>query len=412
MGQRSIVSFWEILMSLRPDPMGPVPAETVRVARAAFPKGSLAIRLRDELGPIFDDVRFIDLFATRGRPAEAPWRLALVTILQFAEGLSDRQAAEAVRARIDWKDALGLQLEDSGFDFSVLSEFRTRLVADADAHLLLDAVLGVCMAKGLLKARGRQRTDSTHVLALVRHLSRLETVAETLRAALDAMAGAAPDWLRALSPPEWFERYGRRGEEYRLPKGQAARDAYVRQVGQDGMRLLTAVFAPAAPVAVHSLAAIEILRRVWVQQFVVTDDVIRLRSPHEMPPASQEIESPYEPEARYGAKRETTWVGYKVHLTESCDDDLPHLLTEVQTTIAPAADVEQLASIQDALTRSELLPSEHLVDAGYVRAANLVSSRTEHRINLVGPIYEDRQWQAKARTGFDVAHFSIDWERK
>jgi transposase len=169
--------------------------------------------------------------------------------------------------------------------------------------------LDVCKAEGLLKARGRQRTDSTHVLALVRQLSRLETVAETLRAALDAVATAAPDWLRALSPPEWFARYGRRIEDYRLPKGRAVRDAYASQVGQDGMQLLGAAFAPAAPPVVRSLPAVEILRQVWIQQFVVVDDVTRLRSPREMPPASQGIESPHEPEARYGAKRERTWVG-------------------------------------------------------------------------------------------------------
>ncbi len=372
----------------------------------------MAIRMRDELGPIFDDARFAHLFASRGRPAETPWRLALVTVLQFAEGLSDRQAAEAVRARIDWKYALGLELSDSGFDYSILSEFRTRLVTGAVEHLLLDALLDACKAKGFLKARGRQRTDSTHVLALVRQLSRIETIAETLRAALNAIAVVEPAWLRALSPLDWFGRYGRRIEDYRLAKGQMARDAYVRQVGQDGMHLLTAVFSPASPPTIRCLAPVEILRQVWIQQFVVIDDVIQLRDPRETPPASQEIESPYETEARFGAKRETTWTGYKVHLTESCDDNLPHLLTEVQTTIAPAADVEQLAAIQDELARIDLVPDEHLVDAGYVRAANLVRSRSEHQINLVGPIYEDRQWQAKANNGFDVAHFAVDWEQK
>src|SRR5688572_21283109 len=131
-------------MCLRPEEIGPVPEETARVARAAFPSGNLYLRIRDALGAIYDDARFARLFAARGRPAEAPWRLALVTVLQFAEGLSDRQAADAVRGRIDWKYALGLELSDPGFDFSVLSEFRRRLIEGAAEHLLLDKLLTAC----------------------------------------------------------------------------------------------------------------------------------------------------------------------------------------------------------------------------------------------------------------------------
>ncbi len=118
-------------MSLPSAPMGPIPAETVRIARAAFPTGTLAMRLRDMRGTLYDDPTFADLFSHRGRPAEAPWRLALVTVLQFAEGLSGRQAADAVRGHLDWTDALGLDVTDAGFDYSLLSDFRTRLV---DAH--------------------------------------------------------------------------------------------------------------------------------------------------------------------------------------------------------------------------------------------------------------------------------------
>jgi transposase len=116
-------------MSLQPQPLGPVPDDTARVARAAFPQGNLDMRLRDELGRLYDAAAVAALFPRRGQPAEAPWRLALVAVLPFAEGLSDQQAADAVRSRLDWKYALGLALTDPGFDASVLSEFRTRLVA-------------------------------------------------------------------------------------------------------------------------------------------------------------------------------------------------------------------------------------------------------------------------------------------
>src|SRR5215207_5676115 len=140
-------------MSLRPESLAPIPDETARVARAAFPDGNTYLRLRDELGPLFADGDFAALYPTRGRPAEAPWRLALVTVFQFVENLSDRQAAVAVRARIDWKYALGLDLTDPGFDATVLTEFRARLVAGSAEGKLLDALLVRCRERGWLKAR-------------------------------------------------------------------------------------------------------------------------------------------------------------------------------------------------------------------------------------------------------------------
>src|SRR5919107_1585694 len=213
-------------MSLHPTPIGEIPIETARVAKAAFPKGTLVTRLRDEFAVPFEDADFRALYPRQGQPGLAPWRLARVTVFQFLEQLSDRQAADAVRARIDWKCALGLELTDPGFHFSVLGEFRARLVAGQAEHRLLDTMLERFKTRGLVKARGKQRTDSTHVLGAVHDLNLLELVAETLRAALDDLAEVVPDWLRTISPPAWFERYGRRTEEYRLPKGQDKREAF------------------------------------------------------------------------------------------------------------------------------------------------------------------------------------------
>jgi transposase len=130
-------------------------AETERIARLAYPKSSLAMKLRDELGMLYTDEQFKDLFPERGQPAESPARLALVTVLQFAEGLTDRQAADAVRGRIDWKYALSLELGDPGFDYSVLSEFRSRLLAGSAEERLLTAQLRLFQARGLVKAGGR-----------------------------------------------------------------------------------------------------------------------------------------------------------------------------------------------------------------------------------------------------------------
>src|SRR5712692_326653 len=194
-------------MSLHSKPFTAIPEETARVARAAFPQGNLYIRMRDEIGVIYEDEAFASLFSHRGQPAEAPWRLALVTIMQYAEGLSDRQAAEAVRSRIDWKYALNLELTDPGFDYTVLCEFRARLIVGNTEQLLLDALLTRCRERKLLKARGRQRSDSTHVLGAIRALNRLECVGETLRHALNSLAVVAPEWLRSQSHTEWVARY-------------------------------------------------------------------------------------------------------------------------------------------------------------------------------------------------------------
>jgi len=398
-------------MSLQPTALGAVPEETARVARAAFPKGTVYVQMRDALGAIYADADFAALFPARGRPAEAPWRLALVTVMQFAEGLSDRQAAEAVRARIDWKYALGLELTDAGFDFSVLSGFRARLVAGSAEHLLLDKLLVACTARGLLKARGRQRTDSTHVLGALRLLSRLERVAETMRCALEALAVAAPEWLQAQAPAAWYERYGRRVEEYRLPRSKDDREAFAATVGADGRTLLAAVADPAAPPDLRNLPAVELLQQIWAQQFAEGGGGLRLRDPKAMPPAAEQIESPHEPEARYAVKRGMDWTGYKVHLTETCDDERPHLLTQVETTVATDADVAHLEPIQADLARKALLPDRHLADAGYVRGSNLVASQARG-VELVGPIADDHQWQAKEGTGFDASRFRIDWEAR
>ncbi len=155
-------------MSLHIEIAFSVPEQTVRVARAAFPKGNRYLILRDQLGTLFEDQQFTDLYPPQGQPAEAPWRLALVTVLQFAEGMSNRQAADAVRSRIDWKYVMGLELTDPGFDYFVLCEFRARLLQNGAEQRLFDTLLTLCRECGLVKAGGKLRTDSTHVLTSVR----------------------------------------------------------------------------------------------------------------------------------------------------------------------------------------------------------------------------------------------------
>ncbi|HEV2664306.1 MAG TPA: transposase [Blastocatellia bacterium] len=183
-------------MSLKPVDLTPIPEETARIAKAAFPKGNIYLKLRDELGALYEDEVFSDLFPERGCPAMSPGRLAMITIFQFAEGLSDRAAADAVRSRIDWKYALGLELADPGFDATVLVEFRMRLNASDQARLLFETLLERLREAKLVKARGRQRTDSTRVLASVHDYNRLECVWEAMHWALNSLAQLDPEWLR------------------------------------------------------------------------------------------------------------------------------------------------------------------------------------------------------------------------
>ena len=370
---------------LRPMPIGPIPSETARVAHAAFPKGNRYLHVADELQTLFTDDAFLALFPTHGQPAHPPWQLALVTILQYAEGLSDRQAANAVRGRIDWKYVLRLELTDPGFDASVLSELRTRLITGAAEYLLFDTLLTWCRDHHLIKAGGRQRTDSTHILAAVWALNRIEVVSETMRHALNSLAIVAPEWLRTVSPSEWRERYARRAEDDRLPTKQTARAALVRAIGHDGWRLLSAVDHADTPPWLREIPAVVILRRVWIQNYLWDGTQLQWREAGNIPPAAQFISSPYDAEAHYARKYTTQWVGYKVHLTESCEDDLPHLITHVETTSGPAADGTATPKIHKALRQRGLLPKTHIVDTGFLDAELLVESQAHYGVDLLGP---------------------------
>jgi transposase len=399
-------------MSLHPEEPPSTPEETSRVARAAFPKGTLCLHIADALGAIYKDGQFIALFPRRGQPAEAPGRLAMATVLQYVEGLSDRQAADAVRGRIDWKYSRGLSLTDPGFDHTVLSEFRSRLVEGKAERLLLDTLLKRLQERDLIKVRGRQRTDSTHVLADVRGLNRLERVGETLRAALNELAVMAPDWLRALAPAAWYERYSRRVENYHLPKTDSARLERAAVIAADGRRLLAAIDAAKEHPWLAQLPAVQVLVRVWADQYIEEAGQLRWRSKEEMPAPAEQVSSPYDPTARYSKKRDIAWVGYKVHLTETCETELPRIVTNVETTPASTPDDNMVAPVHQSLEQRALLPSEHLVDKGYTDSHVLVDSQRQHGISIVGPVADDPSWQARSGDGFTKSQFLVDWDRE
>jgi len=403
-----------------------VPADTAAVARKAFRRGSLAMRARDELGAWYDDAAFARAYGVRGRPGISPAQLAMVTVLQFTENLTDRQAADAVRGRLDWKYCLGLPLEDEGFDFSVLSEFRSRLGAAGLERVIFDLLLERLKTAGLVKAGGRARTDSTHVLGRIRDLNRLELAGETVRAALEALAAAAPDWLATVIDASWQRVYGQRVDNMRLPEADAARAELAVRYGTDGYHLLERVHGPGAPGWLAGLPAVEALRQIWVQQYTRAPggQVIRREAGltgQGLPPGRIRIISPYDLDARYSEKHGKGWQGYKIHLTETVSDvagddpatrrpAVPNLLTDVATTCAAVPDVAMTGPVHDSLGVAGLLPGEHVVDAGYTSADLLVAAR-RRGITLLGPLLADNSPQAR-RGGYTQEAFTIDWDRR
>jgi transposase len=399
-------------MSLQPEKLPEIPEETARVARILFPKGNRYLWLRDELGAIYNDEQFASLYRNVGQLAEQPWRLAVMSIIQYMENYTDRQAAEAMKTRIDLKYALSLELTDPGFDFSVLSEFRSRLIKGNVEEVFLTTLLTICRERGLLKERGKQRTDSTQIEAAIRTMNRIECAGETLRAALNSLAVVVPDWLRMHVPQEWYDRYAMRMEEFRMPKEATKRQALVEQIGQDGWELLSWIREAEAPAWLREIPAVETLRQVWLQQFWVEEGKIGWRSNDNIPPSSRLISSPYDTQAHLSIKRDTVWTGYKVHLTETCDDQAPHLIIHVETTPATTQDMDMTNVIHQELEHKHLLPSEQLMDTGYVDGEHIVTSQNRYGIEVVGPVTVPGNWQVKAAQGSDISQFLIDWEKK
>ena len=244
-----------------------------------------------------------------------------------------------------------------------------------------------------------------------------------MRAALTQLAVLAPDWLRQGTPPDWYERDKRRSEEERLPKGKEARAAYARTVGEEGFRLLDALEAADSPPELRQLEIIRTLRVTWQRHYERTTGQdsevgpasqprIRWKENRELPRAAAGMESPYDPDARYRSKRETQWTGYMVHDTETCDLDQVYLITHVKTTPATVHEAQGTAPLQAALSHRGLLPHEHIVDAAYIDAELLVSSRQEHGITLVGPTRPNPSWQTKVEGAYTKEHFTVDWERR
>jgi transposase len=399
-------------MSMKRAEMDPMPEETQRLAWQLYPKGTIYMQLHDALGPIFSDEPFRAFFAKRGRAGHAPWRLAMVTVMQAMEGLTDTQAALNAHLRIDWRYALHLPLDSSGFDYTILSDFRERLLAGHGERLLLDAVVQVAREHEWLDAGGKQRTDSTMVVASVRALSSLESVGESLRATLNALAEHEPDWLLEHMDPEWFERYVHRFELARYPKSEEQRHRLRQQVGEDVQRLMRELHQEESPKKLLELEEVQLLQRVFAQHYEQEGEQVRWR---DGPSVSNEerVVSPYDPDARSSRKRDKTWLGYKGHFTETCDQDpaRPHLIVNVETTVATTQDAEMLAVVQQHLREQDLNPKEHFVDQGYSSGEQLVK-QAQAGTEIISLVGYDPSWQEREQTGYGAQAFTLDWDKR
>ena len=200
---------------------------------------------------------------------------------------------------------------------------------------------------------------------------------------------------KSVVAPDWLERYGTRASESRFPSGEEKRQQFLHQMGQDGWGLISAITAEPQNHWMLSIPAIDTLQRIWKQDSLPQDLGGTWMADEDRLEAAKVYSSPYDLDASAAKKRSTYWIGYKVHFTETCDEDLPRLITHVATDIGPLPDREALPDIHEALQQQDLLPQQHLVDAGYVDAEALLASQTDYEIDLVGPTAQDHRWQAQ-----------------
>jgi transposase len=436
-------------MSMRPVPLpdpDPLVAAAIR-RKYAGKRAPLAVTMRDRLGGWMADEVFAGAFGKRGRRGLSPAMLAVVTALQYAEDLGDREAAEAVRTRLDWQYALGVPLDDPGFDFSVLSEFRDRLAEHGLEEAALDALLGRLEAEGLVRPGGKQRADSTHILARARDLHTGELARESVRAALEALAAACPDWVAArLCTSDWAARYGPRPGSWAIPgqRGKAGRrkrdDEAATGHARDGYALVSACYQDTAPPWARELPAVQVLRTVLLQRFMISPgqdgkEAVSMREPGQesgLPPGHLRIETPYDPQARRGVKDDISWLGWKLHVTDTCDgppacgcppgpagrpprcrcDVLPSIITHVATTDATVADVIMTVPVTAALAAKDTAPGFLYADSGYASAANMLALDRGYGVTLISPLLADNSRQARENAGYDRGAFTIDYDTR
>lgn len=382
----------------------PMPEETKRIGQKLLKEKEVYRLIGDELFERWNEAEYADLYSAEGKPGISPIILAFVSVFQFMEKLADRQAVNALRMRLDWKYALHLPLDYEGFDFSVLSEFRDRLIKGQAEGRVFEKLVEQIRGMGLIKEHGKQRTDSIAMLTKVRRLCRVETVVETLRLAIVAIVDTDREWSEEIIPPSWEEKYGERF--VRQSYSEKEWKEYEEKIGEEGQWLLKRLEKGSVPAEVQDLPEVQVLKTVWAQQFraeggkmVYTD--LKKYDGH------TQIQSPHDPEARYSRKRHFEWTGDKVQVTETEDAGYPHIITDIVGTSSNRTDWEELPAIQARLETRACSPAEQYVDAGYMSGPNLECSQKKH-IDLIGPFPNFVTPQDLLPNGITQSHFQID----
>jgi transposase len=395
-------------MCLKTQSPWPMPEETGRIGKRLLGENDPYRLIGDQLFAKWKEEEFADLYASEGKPGYSPVILAFVSVFQFMERLADRQAAQALRMRLDWKYALHLPLEDAGFDFRVLSEFRDRLIEGQAEQRVFEKLVEEIRGMGLIKERGKQRSDSLAMLVKVRRLSRIETVVETLRLAVVALVEGNREWCEEIIPPSWEDKYGERFVRQRYSEQEWKE--YEANIGNDGMWLLKRLTDGGAPAELQDLPAVQVLRTVSAQQFRETQGQMVYQDLKKYDGHTQ-IQNPHDPEAHYSRKRKFEWLGDKVQLTETEDEGYPHIITDMVATDSNQTDYEELPLIQDRLIQRQCKPGEHYVDAGYLSGPNLAHS-SDLEIDLIGPLPEVVTPQDLLPNGITQAQFQMDPQHK
>jgi len=395
-------------MSLKAKFPSKIPELTAHIAETIMAEDSICRWIGQHVQEVMDEEALVAMYHREGRPGIHPLILMIVIILQFVDKMPDRQAAEAVRMRIDYKYALRQELTWPGFHYSDLCNFRKRLMAHGQEFAVFEQLLKYLVEKGYVKRKGKQRTDATHLLADVARLSRLETVWETLRLALNALQKADEAWTEHHLPEPFLETYETRRQDYRI--GKDKRDQLMLQAGRDGFWLLRQVetFGTAD---LQALEEIELLRRVLDEQFESDDEGGDVSTREKA--TGDVLCSPHDPDARYGEKRSQGWHGYKLQVTETVDDPEDgeekrvQFITDVEVTSTIETDNQSLPAIQQRLFERDVPPEKQYVDRAYCNITTILGSEALG-IDLRGEVPRG----SKKAIGFRLEDFEIDLEQR
>jgi transposase len=353
---------------------------------------------------------FMSMYSNTGRPSVNPIILSFVTIFQFLEELPDRIAAEDVRMRLDWKYALHLPLDDPGFHYSDLCNFRKRLAKHGKESLLFHQLLKRIQSLGFLKRRKHQRTDSTHILAVVGELSRIENLSESLRVSLRAIQKQDSAFYEMKTPSLYREHWSAPLSDYQMTDSQ--RREALERAGQDIHWLLSFLkdCLETNRKTFLRLPELEVLQTLFHQHFTVQhsqQDSQKVCLKKEADTGKDKIQSPHEPEARYSEKRGKSWIGYKTHITETANEKgSVNFITDITTTNSCEQDNEALTGIQEKLAESDLKPEHQYTDKGYVTGENL-SESAKRDIQLMGEVS-----QLNNKGLFTADDFTIDYQTR